>query len=134
MSFSLSNDTSARRAIDNTPEAAPKNSARPAFAFKADVDVAELDERGRPGPKWAGKACEISRSHVVFRSRRLCYQDREVLVAVHLIDDRPVALFGRVSASEYDGDGLHKTSVTLAALPRSDAIQAWLVGLSPPRS
>ncbi len=134
MGFSLSNDTATRRATEKAPEAAPKANARPAFAFKADVDIAELDERGRPGPKWAGKACEISRNHIVFRSRRLCYEEREVLVAVHLIDDRPVALFGRVSGCEYDGDGLHKTTLTLAALPRSDAIQAWLVGLTPPRS
>ena len=134
MGYPLDNETSTRRvervggAAGDTPA---KASGRAAFTFKADVDIAELDERGRPGLKWAGKACEISRSHIVFRSRRLCYQDRELLVAVHLIDDRPVPLFGRVSASEYDGDGLHKTTVILAALPQSDAIQAWLVGLSP---
>ena len=105
MGFSLSNDTAVRRASEKAPEPAPKANARPAFTFKADVDIAELDERGRPGPKWAGKACEISRSHIVFRSRRLCYEEREVLVAVHLIDDRPVALFGRVSGVSTTGTG-----------------------------
>jgi hypothetical protein len=139
MSFSLDSDTSAWKASRVEPsqsEGATGSpaAARAAFPFKADVDIAELDERGRPGVKWAGKACEISRGHLVLRSRRLCYQDREILVAVHLIDDRPVALFGRVSACDYDGDGLHKTTIALAALPKSDAIQAWLVGLTPPRT
>ena len=56
----------------------------------------------------------------------MCYEGREALIAVHLVDDRPVALFGRVTKSEYDGDGLYRTSLTLATLPETDAVHAWI--------
>jgi hypothetical protein len=104
---------------------------RSAFPFKAELDLTELDGRGRPGPGWAGKSCEISRNHIVFRSRRLCYEERELVVAVHLVDDRPAPLFGRVSKCEYDGDGLYRTVLTLAPVPQQDAIKAWLQSLLP---
>jgi hypothetical protein len=111
------------------PAAAPR-SARNSFPFKADLDLAEVDERGRPGAPWPGRACELSRSHIAFRSRRMCYEGRAVLVAVHLVDDRPVALFGVVARSEYDGEGLYRTTLDLAALPKSDGVTAWLAGLT----
>lgn len=110
-----------------TPPGRPKNT----FTFRADLDMAELDERGRPGASWAGKAVELSRSHLVFRSRRMCYQGRELLVAVHLIDDRPTPLFGCVARSEYDGDGLYRTHINLQRLPETDAVNVWIAGLAP---
>jgi hypothetical protein len=113
------------------PKEAPKAGGRAAFPFKADIDLAELDDRGRPGPGWAGKACELSRNHIVFRSRRLCYENREIVVAVHLVDDRPAPLFGRVGKCEYDGDGLYKTTLNLAAVPLDEPIVLWLAGLAP---
>jgi hypothetical protein len=67
----------------------------------------------------------------VFRSRRLCYEDREIVVAVHLIDDRPAPLFGRVTRCEYDGDGLYRTTLNLAPLPQAESIKAWLASLLP---
>src|ERR1043165_3069714 len=73
--------------------------------FDAELDLCELDERDRPGPTWTGKGRELSRSGMVFRSRRMCYPGRRVLAAVHLIDDMPVPLFGRVASCDYDGDG-----------------------------
>ncbi len=112
----------------HSPEPVRTNT-RPAFPFKAEVDMAELDERGRPGPMWTGRAAELSRGHIVITSRRMCYEGREALIAVHLVDDRPVALFGRVGKSEYDGEGLYKTLLNLATLPETDAVQAWIAKL-----
>lgn len=100
------------------------------IAFRAELDLSELDERGRPGGTWTGRAQDLSRSTLTFRSRRLCYEGRELLVAIHLVDDRPVILFGRVSRSDYDGDGLYKTSIALAELPDSEAVQRWMNALA----
>ena len=125
-----------RRRSDRTDPDTPTHSVepvrtntRPAFPFKAEVDMAELDERGRPGPVWTGRASELSRGHIIVNSRRMCYEGREALIAVHLVDDRPVALFGRVSKSDYDGEGLYKTTLALATLPETDAVQAWIAKL-----
>jgi hypothetical protein len=118
--------------IFDSPQRTPESvHGRSAFPFKADIDLTELDGRGRPGPGWAGKSCEISRNHIVFRSRRLCYEEREIVVAVHLIDDRPAPLFGRVTKCEYDGDGLYRTVLTLAPVPHEESIKAWLGSLLP---
>jgi hypothetical protein len=108
---------------------APK--PRAAHAFRAELDIAELDSRGRPGPAWSGRAVELSRSHLAFRSRRMCYEGRELLIAVHLIDDRPTPLFGAVSKSDYDGDGLYRTVIDLQHPPENDAVAAWINTLAP---
>ena len=107
-------------------KAADKSSDKTGYPFRADLDLAELDERGRPGPMWTGRACEIGRSHVCFKSRRLCYEGRELLLAVHLVDDRPVPLCGIVVGSDYDGDGLYRTRLTLIPIPDRDAVKAWV--------
>jgi hypothetical protein len=103
-----------------------KASATPSeHPFSAKIDLAELDERGRPGPVWRGMSVGLSRSSLRFQSRRLCYIGREVLVAIHQIDDRPVPLFGRVVSCQYDGDGTHEVEL---ALDRPDAkvgLTAW---------
>ncbi len=134
MGLYVSGDGSGRRGLEGRGDGMVQPSPRPAgksnVSFKADLDLAELDERGRPGATWSGRACELSRSQIVFRSRRMCYDGRELLIAVHLIDDRPVALFGAVQRSEYDGDGLYRTVVDLAALPDTDAVHAWVTALS----
>lgn len=125
---------SARRPSDRRTDAAARPedpSSRLSFAFRADLDAAELDQRGRPTNPWSAKAVELSRSHIAFRSRRMCYRDRELLLAIHLIDDRPVALFGIVERSDYDGDGLYKTIMSLAPLPETEGVRAWLASLSP---
>lgn len=98
-------------------------------AFRAELDIAEIDTRGRPGVVWTGRAAELSRSQLAFRSRRMCYEGRELLVAVHLVDDRPVPLYGMVARSEYDGDGLYRTVIDLLPLPETDAIRNWVHNL-----
>jgi hypothetical protein len=78
-----------------------------------------------------GRGAELSRSALTFRSRRMCYEGRQVVVAVHLVDDRPVALFGVVSKSEYEGEGLYRTMLTLQEMPESEFIRAWIDSLTP---
>jgi hypothetical protein len=97
-----------------------------ALKFDAELDLCELDDRDRPGPSWSGKGRELSRSHMVFRSRRMCHQGRRVLAAVHLIDDKPVPLFGRVSSCDYDGDGLYKVELELLRAPEQTDVGAWV--------
>lgn len=101
------------------------------FAFRAELDMTEIDARGRPGVVWTGRACELSRSNLTFRSRRMCYEGRELLIAVHLVDDRPVPLYCMVGACDYDGDGLYRTTVNLLPMPDTEAIKTWVSGLTP---
>ena len=87
-------------------------------AFDAELDVSEIDERGRPGPTWIARARMLSRSNVVFASSKMCYVGRDLIVAIHLIDSTPVPLFGRVFSCEYDTDGMHIVDMELAEVPR----------------
>lgn len=98
----------------------------PALPFRATLDVCELDDRRRPGIAWIASACELSRSQISFRSRRMCHVHREVVMAVHMVDAEPVPLFGEVSWCEYIGEGLYRTDVALAPLPEGDWLVAWL--------
>jgi hypothetical protein len=112
---------------DEPPKAKPSRSAKPAGRpFEADLDVCELDDRERPGHTWASRARSLSRSCLSFRSRRMCYTGRSLMVAVHLIDDEPVPLFGRVQACEYDGDGLYRVDLDLLPVPDSAPVKDWL--------
>ncbi|QYU68041.1 hypothetical protein J4558_24850 [Leptolyngbya sp. 15MV] len=88
--------------------------------------MSELDERDRPGPTWAARGRELSRSHMIIRSRRMCYANRRILVAVHLVDDLPVPLFGRVINCEYDGDGLYRVELELMKVPDKPEIALWI--------
>lgn len=141
MGLSLGSEATTRKPQDraSSVDAARQDSsgasgARPAkggVAFRAELDLAELDDRGRPGAVWTGRSYEISRAVLSFRSRRMCYEGRELLVAVHLVDDKPTPLFGIVDKSEYDGDGLYRTVLTLRRLPESDAVRTWISNLVP---
>lgn len=114
--------------LGHTPDPRPAASAG-VFPFKADLDLTELDTRSRPGATWPGKGIDICRSSMWFRSRKLCYPDRELLVAVHLVDDQPTPLCGVVAKCDYDGEGLYVTQLKLQALPRSDVVKQWLLSL-----
>lgn len=111
----------------DSADRAPRLPAQPTGTpFAAELELAELDDRRRPGALWSGRAVEISRSHITLRSRRMCYNGRSVVVIVHLVDDRPAALFGTVRECEYDSDGLYKTRLDLAPLPDEPGLAAWL--------
>ncbi|MBL9031220.1 MAG: hypothetical protein JNM80_05885 [Phycisphaerae bacterium] len=108
------------------PRAVERKQEPSASKFDAELDVCELDDRDRPGPAWAARGRELGRSHLVFRSRRMCYQGRRVLVAVHLIDDTPLPLFGQVAACEYDGEGQYRVELELLRVPERAEVSAWL--------
>ena len=96
------------------------------YSFDAELEVAEVDDRGRPQYPWVARAQKLSRSNVVFRSRRMCYTGREIILAIHLIDCSPVGLYGRVRSCDYDGDGQYVVDVDLITLPNRPELQAWI--------
>lgn len=114
---------------DDEPDLIPTPKlARPSVGvrFDAELDLAELDDRDRPGSTWSARGRELGRGHLVFRSRRMCYEGRRLLVAIHLIDDKPVPLFGEVTGCEYDNDGLYRVRLELLPLPEKPDVAVWL--------
>ncbi len=93
--------------------------------FTADADASELDERMRPTPKWAVQMCELGRNHVVFYSRRMVYEGQRMILAIHLLDDCPVVLAGKVVSCDYEGGGSHRIDVDLVHVPASVVIDRW---------
>lgn len=98
----------------------------PGRPFSAELDASEIDERLRPGPVWTARARELSRSHIVLASRRMCYVGRLVVLAIHLIDAEPTPLFGRVVDCEYDGEGLYRLDMDLLECPEHREIKTWV--------
>lgn len=94
--------------------------------FLAELDLGELDDRRKPGGVWMGRGLSLSRSHLIFRSRRMCYQGRQLVVLVHLVDDKPAPLFGQVRSCEYDSEGMYRTVLDLMAVPVDPEVQAWI--------
>jgi hypothetical protein len=94
--------------------------------FEAELDATELDERGRASTTWTARARELSRSNVVFLSRRMTFPGRLLLLAVHRIDDKPVPLFGKVYQCDYEADGLYRVDLDLLPVPDHRAIRDWV--------
>lgn len=94
--------------------------------FNAELDVAELDDRLRPVTTWAARSTSVNRSTLTFRSRRMCYAKKLLMVAVHLIDDKPTILAGRVTSCEYDGEALYTVVIELMPRPNSEDIRLWI--------
>ncbi len=94
--------------------------------FQAELDVAEIDDRSRPGLAWSARGRELSCSQLVLLSRRMVHAGRLLLVAVHLIDDRPTPLFGKVAECEYESEGMHRIVMDFLPMPESDALRAWV--------
>lgn len=118
--------------FDPIPDDAPKkarrsSSGRPeGHAFDAEVDMGEIDERGRPGTAWRARSRSLSRSNIVILSRRMCYLGRVVLLAVHRIDARPVPLLGRVAVCEYDSDGVYRVDLDLLPMNEDANMLRWV--------
>jgi hypothetical protein len=109
------------------PTPVPRRPAKPVgVRFDAELDLTELDDRDRPGLVWSARGRELSRAHLVLRSRRMCYTGRRILLAVHLIDDAPVPLMGRVTSCDYDGDGMYKVELELMQVPHRPEIVQWI--------
>lgn len=119
------------------PPPSPRRRAKarpPARPFSAELDASELDERLRPGPAWTARARELSRSHIVLTSRRMCYVGRLVLLAIHLIDAEPTPLLARVVSCEYDGEGLYRLDLDLLECPEHREIKVWIEARAKERS
>lgn len=99
---------------------------RKSYPFTAELNLTELDGRDRVGTSWSAVARELGRSHISIVSRRMCYVDRRILIAVHLIDGEPVPLCGIVRACEYLGEGLHRVDLDLMPLPDDLDAKPWL--------
>lgn len=100
--------------------------SRTARRFDAELDLAELDDRSRPGTAWTARARTLTRGALTLTSRRMCYEGRQVVVLVHLIDATPVPLFGRVKACEYDADGMYDVELDLLPLPQDPHVRQWI--------
>jgi hypothetical protein len=107
------------------PEVGSTAGAPTFHEFDAELDVAELDERLRPVTTWSARSTSVNRSSLGFRSRRMCYPKTLLMIAVHLIDDKPTFLAGRVTACEYDGEGLYSVEVELMPKPVSEELRKW---------
>lgn len=93
--------------------------------FSAELDVAELDERLRPVTTWSARSTAVNRSTLTFRSRRMCYPKKLLMIAVHLIDDKPTILAGRVTSCDYDGEALYIVEAELMPKPVSEELRQW---------
>ena len=125
------NRSSPRTVWHETSLRVQPGTGRPAgHVFEAELDIAEIDERGRPDHPWIARARLLSRSNIVIRSRRMCYLGREVILAIHLIDGSPVGLYGRIESCDYDGDGQYVVDIDLISLPDRPELHAWVEQLS----
>lgn len=93
--------------------------------FSAELDLVEFDERWRIVSTWSARACSLSRSNIVVRSRRMVYRNTPIGVLIHLIDDAPVPLFTRSYHCEYDGDGMYRVDLDLVPIPESGPVAVW---------
>ncbi len=109
-----------------TPARARAGSRPQGNKFDAEMDCTELDDRMRPGRIWACRARELSRANIILISRRMCYVGRILLMAVHLIDDAPVPLMGRIVGCEYEADGLYRVDLDLLPMPAAGAHREWV--------
>lgn len=96
-----------------------------ARAFSAELDLVELDEMGRTQSIWSARAMGLSTSHLVVRSRRMVYAHRTIGALIHLIDAKPVVLFGRAIVCDYAGQGQYVVDLDLIPLPTSGPIAKW---------
>jgi len=105
---------------------APKRPLPSGAPFEAELDLTELDERGRPMLTFIAKSTELGTGHICFRSRRMCYAGRKVIAVLHMVDDEPVPLYGEVLLSEYDCEAMYITRIRILALPKNSVVQGWL--------
>ena len=103
--------------IEDTEETPP--GSRRVFPFDAELEVAEVDG-GKAGTPWSARARTLSTGSLSFSSRRMCYLERRVVIAVHRVDDNPMMLLGRVTDCRYDSDGLYTIDIDLLPTDESD--------------
>lgn len=104
------------RAVEETPSGGGN-----VFPFDAELELAELDDRAKPGVPWSARARTLSRGTISVNSRRMCHTERRVLIAVHRLDDQPAILLGRAEACRYESDGLYVIDFELLPLDEAEA-------------
>lgn len=107
-----------------SPIAALKSRPR-GFEFRAEIDTSELNEKGFPGTAWACKSIMLSKSMLAFMSRRMIHVGKQVVIAIHRIDDEPVSLMGRVIECEYHADGQHVVLMELVPISEPEVLNQW---------
>lgn len=107
------------------PEPVARKGRPPGHRFHAEVDLGELDDRGRPSLPCAAHTVELSTSHILLLSRRMTYVGRRIAIAVHLVDAVPTPLYGEVFSCEYEGDGKYRIDVDLKKMPDVPALREW---------
>jgi len=90
-----------------------------------------LNENGEPTTPWTARAVRLSRSHLVVRSKKLCYVERYVLIAIHLLDADPTCLAAVVKQCDYIGGMHYALGLALVELPQTAFVDAWIAGLQP---
>ncbi len=96
----------------------PGRSNSRVFPFDAELEMAEI-EHGKAGLPWSARARTLSTSSLSLSSRRMCYTDRRVIVAVHRLDNKPLMLLARVADCRYESDGLY--TIDLELLPTDES-------------
>jgi hypothetical protein len=102
--------------------------------FRADVDMAELDSRGRPGATWTAHSQHLGRGNLSVLTRRVAYEGSTLVVAVHLLDSEPTVLCGVVRACDYVGEGIHRLILDLQPVPSVEEVTRWAMGRAPRRT
>lgn len=95
------------------------------FEFRAEVDASELTDKGLPGQAWACRSVMLSKSAIAILSRRMIHVGKQVVLAIHRIDDEPVGLFGKIAECEYHADGLHVVLVELLPVTDHEMLGEW---------
>lgn len=112
-------------AVATGTRAAPA-ATRGGHPFDAELEIGEVDDRGRPGGVWVARGREVSRERLVLMSRRMVRLGSLVIIAVHMIDDEPMPLFGKVVECEYEAEGLHRIIVEFRPTPWNEDLRQWM--------
>lgn len=107
----------AHLAASSTPSSGSTGESK---VYPFDAEAGDRRDRPREGGRALdARARTLSTSTLSMSSRRMCYVDRRVIVAVHRMDNKPMMLLGRVADCRYDTDGLY--TIDLELLPTDDA-------------
>jgi hypothetical protein len=93
--------------------------------FDASVTLSEWLDSGEPSACWPGRSVRISRSHLILVTKRMCYSNRTLLIAVHKIDSTPLVLAGLVELCDYVGNGLNAVALSLQTVPETPQVTKW---------
>lgn len=94
-------------------------------AFTAELDLVELTDTGRQNAIWSARAIGLSKSSLIVRSRRMVYAHQAIGALIHLVDSKPVVLFGRATSCDYAGEARYVIDIDLIAIPSAGPIATW---------